>query len=111
MLWVDLEGLVRKVIGEDIGFNQPEMRFDAKSCAVISAIGKQSDDISIGVDKSSGRESQGAGDQGLMFGFACNESPTLIPAPIYYAHKLMIQHKKLRLILLLIGFIQMLKAK
>lgn len=94
--WVDLESLARKVIGEDIGFNKPEMGFDAKSCAVISAIGKQSDDISIGVDKSSGRETQGAGDQGLMFGFACNETPTLIPAPIYYAHKLMIQHKKLR---------------
>ena len=85
--WVDIEQIAREVIS-DIGYNSSEIGFDADSCAVITAIGKQSADIAMGVDQKA-KEEQGAGDQGLMFGYASNETDVLMPAPITYAHRLM----------------------
>ncbi len=92
--YVDVEQLARKVIA-DIGYTSSEVGMDAHSCAVITAIGKQSGDISMGVDRTT-KEEQGAGDQGLMFGYATNETDVLMPAPITYAHRLMQQQAKLR---------------
>jgi S-adenosylmethionine synthetase len=94
--WVDIEELVRKVI-IDIGYTSSEMGFDGSSCAILNAIGKQSSDIAMGVDESAGNnKEQGAGDQGLMFGYARNETESLMPAPIHYAHCLMQQQAKVR---------------
>ena len=84
--WVDIEALVRKTV-LDVGYNSSEMGFDGASCGVINIIGKQSPDIAQGVDKKDERK-QGAGDQGLMFGYATNETDVLMPAPIVYAHRL-----------------------
>lgn len=92
--WVDIEHLARSVIA-DIGYTSSDIGFDANSCAVITAIGKQSPDIAQGVSQQE-RAEQGAGDQGLMFGYASNETDVLMPAPITYAHRLMQQQAKLR---------------
>jgi len=92
--WVDLEALVRKtVLG--IGYNHSDMGFDGATCGVVNVIGKQSSDIAQGVDRKDERK-QGAGDQGLMFGYASNETEVLMPAAITYAHRLVQRQAQVR---------------
>lgn len=92
--YVDLEDVVRNVV-LDIGYNSSEVGFDGASCAVLNAIGKQSHDIAMGVNEGDDKE-QGAGDQGLMFGYATNETDVLMPAPIYYSHRMVERQAQLR---------------
>ncbi len=92
--WVDLDELVREVIC-DIGYTSSRVGFDGSTCAIMSLIGKQSSDIAQGVDRVT-REEQGAGDQGMMFGYATNETDVLMPAAITYAHRLVQRQSEIR---------------
>ena len=92
--WVDLEQLVRETV-KGIGYNSSEVGFDGETCGVLNGIGKQSMDIAQGVDRET-RENQGAGDQGLMFGYATNETDVLMPAPVTLAHRLVEQQSRVR---------------
>lgn len=91
---IDVEEIVRKTVLR-IGYNSSEIGFDGQSCAVLSALGKQSPDIAMGVDETDNHE-QGAGDQGLMFGYATNETDVLMPAPIMYSHLLVKKQSEMR---------------
>lgn len=92
--WVDIEELTRQTVN-DIGYTHSDMGFDGNSCAVLNAIGKQSSDINQGVDREA-PELQGAGDQGLMFGYASDETDVLMPAPITYSHRLVQKQAEVR---------------
>jgi len=92
--WVDLEEVVRNTV-LDVGYNDSDMGFDGETCAVLNGIGKQSPDIAQGVDREK-PEDQGAGDQGLMFGYASDETDVLMPAPITYAHRLVQRQASVR---------------
>ena len=92
--WVDIDEIAREVI-KDIGYTHSDLGLDYASCAILTAIGKQSPDIAQGVDETASHQ-LGAGDQGMMFGYASDETDVLMPAPITYAHRLVKQQAKLR---------------
>ena len=91
--WVDIEAIVREAVAE-CGYTHPDTGFDANTVGVMSSIGRQSDDINQGVDREDVK-AQGAGDQGIMFGYACDETEELMPAAIVYAHQIMARHAEL----------------
>lgn len=94
--YVDMPDIVRQTI-RDIGYNSSDMGFDWQSCAVLTSIDKQSADIALGVDEGSGLDlDQGAGDQGLMFGYACDETEVLMPMPVTFAHRLVKRQSEIR---------------